>query len=313
MDLPVVLIPEPLAQAPLDWLSERARIIHPESQTISDDELAQADALIVRTYTKVDRSLLDRAPNLRVIARAGVGLDNIDLDACKSRSIPVVHTPAANTEAVVEYVLSMMLGALRPIVQLDHQIDPSQWGSFRDDAITPGTCVGTSLGIIGMGRIGQHVARCATALGMKPMYNDLIQIDPDNRHGASPQKLDTIARDCRVITIHIDGREENRKILDDTFFNQLRDDVILINASRGMVMDTQAAARFAQTHHSATLILDVHDPEPIPEDSLLWSLPNVTLTPHIAAGTRQAKEAMSWVVRDVVRVLNAEAPEYPAC
>ncbi len=312
MDLPVVLIPEPLAQAPLDWLSERARIIHPESQTISDDELAQADALIVRTYTKVDRSLLDRAPNLRVIARAGVGLDNIDLDACKSRSIPVVHTPAANTEAVVEYVLSMMLGALRPIVQLDHQIDPSQWGSFRDDAITPGTCVGTSLGIIGMGRIGQRVARCATALGMKPMYNDLIQIDPDNRHGASPQNLDTIARDCQVITIHIDGREENRKILDETFFNQLRDDVILINASRGMVMDTQAAAHFAQTHPSATLILDVHDPEPIPEDSLLWSLPNVTLTPHIAAGTRQAKEAMSWVVRDVVHVLNAEAPEYPA-
>ena len=312
MDLPDVLIPEPLAPAPLEWLRERARIIHPVSQTISDAELAQADALIVRTYTRVDRSLLDRAPNLRVIARAGVGLDNIDLDACKSRNIPVVHTPAANTEAVVEYVVSVMLSTLRPIAQLDHQIDPTQWGSFRDDAITPGTCVGTSLGIIGMGRIGQRVAQCAAALAMETMYYDLIEIDPEQRHGASPHDLNTIARDCRVITIHIDGREENRKILDQSFFDQLRDDVILINASRGMVMDTHAAIRFAQVHPDATLILDVHDPEPIPEDSLLWSLPNVTLTPHIAAGTRQAKEAMSWVVRDVVRVLNAESPEYPA-
>ena len=77
-------------------------------------------------------------------------------------------------------------------------------------------------------------------------------------------------------------------------------------------MDTHAAIRFAQAHPNATLILDVHEPEPIPEDSLLWSSPNLTLTPHIAAATRQAKEAMSWVVRDVVRVLNAEAPEYPA-
>lgn len=312
MNLPVVLIPEPLAPAPLEWLSTRAQVIHPASTLISAEELEAADALIVRTYTRVDSTLLDRAPNLRVIARAGVGLDNIDLDACRARDIPVVHTPNANTEAVVEYVMSMLLGALRPIAQLDHQIDPSQWGALRDDAISPGTCVGASLGIIGMGRIGQRVARCAAALAMHTTFHDLIEIDPADRHGASSNDLESIARESHAITIHIDGREENRNIIDQSFFDHLRDDVVLINASRGMVMDTRAAIRFAQSHPDAKLILDVHDPEPIPMESLLWSLPNVTLTPHIAAGTRQAKEEMSWVVRDVVRVLNGEAPRFPA-
>lgn len=312
MPRPTVLITEPLAQAPRDWLRERADVCDIHDTTPSDEDLRGIQALIVRTYTRVDAALLERAPNLRVVARAGVGLDNIDLDACRRAGVRVVHTPAANTEAVVEYVISTMMGALRQIATVDRPIDPATWRSQRDKAISPTSCVGTQLGIIGLGRIGSRVAQCARALSMRVAFNDLVEIDPQLRWGAEPMELSTLARTAQVLTIHVDGREENRSIFSEPFLSQLREDVILINASRGHVLDTRATIDFARAKPNARLFLDVHDPEPIPTDSPLWELPNVTLTPHIAAGTRQAKEAMSWVVRDVVRVLDGEPPHHPA-
>ena len=312
MTRPRVLITEPIATSPLEWLRSRAQVRVLDRDAPSDADLEFAQALVVRTYTRVDEALLNRAPNLRVVARAGVGLDNIDLDACRTRGIPVVHTPAANTEGVVEFVISMMLRTLRPIVTLDQPLEPARWGRFRDEAVTPRTCVGTSLGIVGMGRIGSRVARVAESLGMRVVYHDLIDIDERSRCGAIPMDLETLASQSQVLTIHVDGRASNAKHFGSSFFAMLRPDVVLINASRGMVLDTDAATEFAKAHPQARLILDVHDPEPIPVESQLWGLRNVILTPHIAAGTRQAKEAMSWVVRDVMRVLSGEPPEYPA-
>lgn len=312
MPPPVVLITEPLAPPPLEWIRARADTRYSDGPDPSDRDLASAEGLVVRTYTRVDRALLDRAPNLRVVARAGVGLDNIDLDACRQRGVRVVHTPAANTEAVVEYVISMMLQTLRPIDRLESPIDAAAWRARRDEAITPHSCVATPIGIIGMGRIGARVARCAEALSMRVAYTDLLEIDPQLRAGAKPMDLGTLAKESRVISVHVDGRDGNRHLLDASIFAKLRDDVVLINASRGFVIDTQAAIEFARSHPDARLILDVHDPEPVPTDSALWELPNVTITPHIGAGTRQAKEAMSWVVRDLMRVLEGEPPHHPA-
>jgi phosphoglycerate dehydrogenase-like enzyme len=311
MTRPIVAITEPLAPEPLEWLRTRSDVRLLNSTNPSEADLREAHALIVRTYTRVDGSLLDRAPYLRVVARAGVGLDNIDLDACRSRSIAVVHTPAANTEAVVEYVTSMMLRALRPITTLEQPIDPGDWVEMRDRAITPGSCVHESIGIIGHGRIGSRVARVARALSMRVRCNDLRELNPQESQGIECVDLATLARESRVISIHVDGRASNARFFADSFFTKLRPDAILINASRGFVLDTDAALRFARANPESKLILDVHDPEPIPTNSPLWTLPNVTLTPHIAAGTRQAKDAMSWVVRDVIRVLSGEPPEHP--
>jgi len=310
MTRPSVLITEPIAPAPLAWIGERAAVRVLDRPEPSSDDLRSADALIVRTYTRVDASLLDQAPKLRVIARAGVGLDNIDLDECRRRGIAVVHTPSANAGAVVEYVTGMMLNALRHIEQLRGPIDPGAWGRTRDQQVTPGSCVGAPVGIIGLGQIGSRIARVADALQMRACYNDLAEIPEHRRAGAVPVDLTTLASDSRVISIHVDGRASNAQYFGPAFFASLRPDVVLINASRGFVLDTDAAITFARANPGARLILDVHDPEPIPLDSPLWSLGNVTLTPHIAAGTREAKEAMSWVVRDVMRVLAGEEPEH---
>ncbi len=313
MTHPLVLITEPLSPVPLDWLGDRCQV---ESIGVDDDRfedsLAQAQGLIVRTYTQVDAGLLSRAPNLRVVGRAGVGIDNIDLQACADRGIRVVHTPHSNAMAVVEYTVSMLIQALRPIHPISKALSKDQWRDARERAISPGSVVGSSLGVVGFGHIGSRVARAAMALGMEVGFNDLRSIEPGIAGDARAESLDDLLTRSRCVCLHVDGRAENRGMIGDREFGLMRPDVVLMNASRGFVVDPVAAARFARSNPDARLVLDVHDPEPIDPGSELLNLENVTLTPHIAAATRQAKEAMSWVVRDVLAVLNGDDPEFAA-
>lgn len=314
MPKPIVIVSEPIASEPLDWLAQRVQLVDATRLDRSEllDQLANAHALVVRTYTIVDAELLDRAPSLRVVARAGVGLDNINLDACRSRSVRVVHTPAANTNAVVEYVTQMMLAAIRPITHLEHPVSDADWHTLREQAITPRTCVGAQLGIVGFGKIGSTLARVAAALGMRVVYHDIQEIAEHNRNGSRSVSLEELAATSDVISIHVDSRASNRHFFASSFFNQLRPNAILLNTARGFVIDDHAAATFAQSNPNATLIFDVHNPEPIAVDSPLNTILNVIRTPHIAAATKSAKEQMSWVARDVVRVLAGEDPEFPA-
>tara|TARA_R110002096_G_scaffold344921_9_gene538286 strand:+ start:56739 stop:57770 length:1032 start_codon:yes stop_codon:yes gene_type:complete len=313
MTTPIILITEPIAQEPKTWLSGHGTVVemgpnHPEFAST----LANAEGLVVRTYTIVDQALLDQAPMLKVIARAGVGLDNIDLNACTARGIRVVNAPHANAMAVVEYMISMLLNTLRPIQSITDPQDLNNWHQLREDAITPRSVVGASLGIIGLGYIGSRVARAASGLGMQVHHNDLRRIPEGQSQGSTHQALETLLSQSETISIHVDGRAENNDFINDDAFALMRSDVVLINASRGFVVDPLAAARFAESNPDATLILDVHHPEPIQSDSPLLVLPNVILTPHIAAATKQAKTEMSWVVRDVVAVLTSQDPEFPA-
>ena len=303
-DRPLVLVTEPLAPEPLGWLGARAEVVRcPPEDPGFDDAISRAHALVVRTATRVDAGLLDRAPRLRVVGRAGVGLENIDQDACARRGVAVVHTPGANADAVAEYTIAMMLGALRPIATErdapDRADTPSAWDAWRRDATTERSAQGETLGIIGLGTIGARVARIARALSMRVLYHDIREIDPAERAGAEPATLEAIVARCGVVSIHVDGRPENTALIGPGAFASMRADVILINTARGAVLDEDAAARFARAHPDARLILDVHAREPFDRASPLASLPNVTRTPHIAAGTRRAKTAMSWVVRDV--------------
>lgn len=314
MPKPTVVISEPIAENPQCWIQKQAQVLYADAgnRQALFDHLAHAQALIVRTYTIVDQELLDHAPELRVIARAGVGLDNIDLCACHQRGICVVHTPRANTQAVVEYVTSMMLTSLRTITWVRPQDSAQDWHAMRDLAITPRSCVGARLGIIGLGNIGSSLARVATALGMEVVYSDLLEIDEHQRAGAIPVNLEELIATSEVISVHVDGRAGNKNLLNKSFFDLLQSDAIVINSSRGFVLDEQAASVYALANPEVQLILDVHSPEPIAHDSPLVGLPNVICTPHIAAGTKSAKEQMSWVVRDVMRVLNGHEPEFPA-
>lgn len=302
---------DPTAQA---WLRERVNLeVCPFDDARFIDVLPQAQGLVVRTYTRVNQALLDRAPNLKVVGRAGVALENIDIRACRERGIEVVHTPAANTQAVVEFVLCLLLDALRPRVFLDGPLEGRDWHGARNHLQGDCHLADLDVGILGFGRIGSRVGKVLTALGCTVRYHDIKAIPADQRHGCEPVPLDELQKTSQVLTIHIDWRDGNHHFIDARFLSQLKPGTIVVNTSRGLAIDPQALADWLKANPKARALLDVHDPhEPLDAGYPLLGLPNAHLAPHIAAATAPARLNMSWVVRDVVAVLEGKEPQWPA-
>lgn len=311
---PLVIQTEHIDPEPAAWLGERCELV----QCPSDDAarfnglLERADGLLIRTYTRVDAPMLARAPRLRVVARAGVGLDNVDIPACRGRGVQVVSTPGANTRAVVELVTAFMLDALRPRAFTDRALDQRTWNATRKDLIAPRQLSDLTLGIVGLGRVGSGVARVGVALDMTVVYHDLLDFPPERRFGATPVRFDEALARADVLTLHPDGRPGNRHLVNAAALARLKPDVVFINTSRGFIVDAAALAAFLRANAGARALLDVHDPEPFGPDYPLLGLPNARLTPHIAAATATAHRNMSWVVRDLWRVLAGEQPEHSA-
>lgn len=295
------------------WLAERCEVLH---IGVDDDRFPKAakdaQALIVRTYTTVDERLLERMPRLRVVGRAGVGLDNIDVEACRNRGVEVVHTPDANTQAVVEYVIAILCDAVRPRLTLGEPVDRARWNEIREEICGAWQMNELILGILGCGRIGRRVAQVAKAIGCTVIYHDLLEIPPEARHGASPVDFSRLLEESDVLTVHVDGRDANHGLIDAGILDRVKNDLILINTSRGFVIDEAALAEWLVRNPTAMAILDVHAQEPFTAEDPLLGLGNVHLAPHLASRTATAMANMSWVVKDVWRVLEDEPPRHPA-
>lgn len=311
---PLVLQTEALDAEARAWLAERTDLRQAPFQDLGALEalLPEARALVVRTYTRVDAALLAQAPHLKVVGRAGVGLDNIDVAACRARGVEVVYTPDANGSAVVELVFAVLLDALRPKLFLEAPLDPAAWAATRKRLTAPRQLEGLTVGILGLGRVGSRIARVAGAFGARTLYTDLKDIPDGLRHGARPVPTSELFASSDVLTVHVDGRASNRGLIDARALAAMKPEVLFINASRGMVVDHAALAAFLRGRPAASAILDVHEPEPIAPDNPLLGLPNAKLMPHIGAATAAAHANMSWVVTDVWRVLCGEAPNFPA-
>lgn len=310
---PLVLQTEHLDAECAAWLGERCELVQCRvDDPRANDLLARASGLVVRTYTQVNAALLDRCPHVKVVARGGVGLDNIDVAECRKRGIKVVYTPEANVQAVTEYVIALMMDAVRPRVDLVQPVSATEWNTLRRTYVGRKQVSELVFGIYGFGRIGRRVARVLSAIGAHVMYHDLLSMPPDWRSTARPVLREELLAQSDVITLHVDGREENRHLIDSFALGRLKPDVTLINTSRGTVIDPKALSRFLKEHPAARAILDVHDPEPIEPGSPLLGLSNVRLLPHLASCTLSAQREMAWVVRDVWRVLNNELPEFEA-
>lgn len=310
----LVIQTENLDEAAAAWLAERCEVVRcaPEEGARFGESLGRAEGLVIRTYTKVDGSMLAKAPRLRVVGRAGVGVDNVDLAACAARGVVVVNTPAANTRAVVEFVTALMLDALRPRTALDHALDVKEWKQVRQGQIAPRQLSDLTLGIYGFGKIGSQVARVGAALDMRVIYHDLVEIPAEIRAGGEPVPRERLLAESDVLTVHVDGRHSNRGLIGVEAFAMMRGGVVFINTSRGHVLDGGPCAAFLRSHPAALALLDVHEPEPFGPDYPLLGLPNARHFPHIGAATASAHRAMSWVVRDVWRVLSGQKPEFVA-
>lgn len=310
---PVVIVTEGSDPKPLDWLRERAEVV----EIAYDDpalpkELARAEGLLVRTYTKVTPAFLAQCPKLRVVGRGGVGIENIDVKACRSRGVEVVYTPDANTLAVGDFVFGYILQLIRP------------WNFFKERAYTPSefkkiraTVRGRQLnemtiGILGMGRVGRRVARIAQGFGLRVIYNDLLDVQSQLDFPATPVDKETLYRESDILSLHVTMLPGNENMVGREQIALMKKDAILINTSRGEVLDAQALAEAIREKRLFGAAIDVYWPEPPPADFPLLGFDNVLLTPHLAARTNTALENMSWVVKDVWKVLNGERPQYPA-
>ena len=306
--LPTVVVTEGLERLPFDWLRAHANVLE-----ISWKEpaklraaLATADGLIVRTYTLVTAELLSHGPKLRVVGRAGVGLDNIDQPACAARHIAVLSTPTANTRAVCEYVFNLIFTLARPVVNLKSPISDEAFHSYRK-TVRGLELSGLTLGILGMGRIGRGVGKIAWAMEMKVLYNDLLDVSKDIDYPAQSVSKPELYKNADILTLHVNHQPNdlNHHLIDAAQLAQMKPTALLLNTCRGEVVNAHALAAALKTKRIAGACLDVHDPEPPPADYPLWQepIPNLILAPHLAARTQGAMDRMSWVARDVVEYL----------
>jgi D-3-phosphoglycerate dehydrogenase len=311
--LPLVIVTEGSDARPLAWLREQARV---EEIGAGDaaffDRLSQAEGLLVRTYTKVNSALLDRAPKLKVVGRGGVGLENIDVPECRKRGIEVVYTPDANTLAVGDFVFGYLLQLLRPWNFFKDEVYPPKEFKRIRDTVRGRQLNELTIGILGMGRVGKRVGRiAASGFGMRVIYNDLQKISGLEFPATAVEK-ETLYREADILTIHVDMRPGNENLVGAKQMSMLKPTAVVINTSRGEVLDASALAAAIREKRIFAAALDVFSPEPPVAGFPLLGLENVLLTPHLAARTTTALENMSWVVRDVVAVMRGEKPKYPA-
>jgi D-3-phosphoglycerate dehydrogenase len=275
--------------------------------------LAHADGLCVRTYTQVNEALLALAPRLKVVARGGVGLENIDVPACRKRGIEVVYAPDANTLAVGDFIFGYLLQLLRPWNFFkDHAYEPKEFKRIRD-TVRGRQLNELTIGIIGMGRVGRRVGHIAAlGFGMTVIYNDLVDVADKLDFPATSVDKPTLYHTADILSLHVDMRPGNRNLVGKEQLAMLKPTAVVLNTSRGEVLDAAALADALRAGKVYGAALDVYAPEPPAPDFPLLGLDRVLLTPHLAARTTTAMENMSWVVRDVIEVLEGRVPKYPA-
>lgn len=289
-----VLVTDGISQTGLKCLVDHANFIVERQPTLPTDELKKIigdyDALIVRSQTKVTGELLEAAGRLRVIARAGVGVDNIDVNAATKKGIIVINAPGANTIAATEHTLAMMLAMARKIPQAHQKTSGGEWdrNSFKGVELYKKT-----LGVVGMGKIGTEVAKRAKGFGMNILgFDPYLTEDRAKKLGITKASLDLIAAEADFITIHTPLTNDTRGIINDEFLSKTKKGVRFVNCARGGIIDEKALVRAIQSGHVAGAALDVFEKEPVGDPELLQN-PNIIVTPHLGASTVEAQEKVA--------------------
>jgi (S)-sulfolactate dehydrogenase len=260
--------------------------------------LAQAEAWIVRNRTQVRGEPLAAAARLKVVGRLGVGLDNIDLDACAARAIEVIPATGANAESVAEYVLAMAMILLRGAAYLSTSAVLA--GRWPRQMLSQGREVaGKTLGLVGFGSIGRVTARKAAAMGMR-----VVAFDPAvaagspswAEHGATPLGLDELLARADVVSLHLPLTDATRGLLDEARLARMKPGAILVNSARGGIVDEAALAKALAAGRLGGAALDVFDREPLAAGSVLADAPNLILTPHVAGVTLESNERVSSII-----------------
>jgi D-3-phosphoglycerate dehydrogenase / 2-oxoglutarate reductase len=284
-----ILVAEPLAAAGIELLKAQPGwdvvISNPKEYA---QHLADAEALFVRSAVKVNAEVLAKAPKLKVIGRAGVGVDNVDLPAATAAGVLVMNTPGGNAVAVAEHTLGLMLCMARALPQA---IVSTKSGKWEKKKFMGAELRGKTLGILGLGYIGQEVVKRARGFEMKiiasdPYANPKIAADL----GVSLVSLDELYAQSDYITLHVAITKETNKMLNDAAFAKMKTGVRIVNCARGELVDSEALARAIQSGKVAGASIDVFETEPPPAGDPLFALETVLATPHIGGSTGEAQE-----------------------
>ena len=264
--------------------------------------LKVADALVVRSATKIGPAMIGLAPELKVIGRAGVGIDNVDVDAASASGVAVYNAPGGNTIAAAEMTMALILSLIRKIPAAERSVRDGHWdrSAFKGNELR-----GRTLGLIGAGRIGGEVARRCQTFGMDCIVYDPY-LTPDRAASINVRLVDlnNVLDNADVISIHVPLTDETRHLVDDDALSRMRSGVLVINASRGGVIDESALAHALEAGAIAGAALDVYEREPLPDDSPLRDAPNLVLTPHLGGSTSEAQvEVAREVAVHIVRHL----------
>jgi len=244
------------------------------------------DALVVRSSTKVTKDIIDAASKLKVIGRAGVGLDNVDAEAASKRGIIVMNTPAGNTISTCEQTWSLMLSMSRNVPNANTSLKEGKWDRNKYMGVE---LYGKTLGIIGLGRIGTEVAKRAMAFGMRVIaYDPFLTVEKANDLGVELVEIKDIVRESDYITVHTPITNETKHLIGEKEFGQMKKGVRLINCARGGIIDEKALASALDSGQVAGAALDVYEDEP-PKDFTIFKNPKLVATPHLGASTEEAQ------------------------
>lgn len=303
-----VLVTDPLNDHGIRLLMEAEDVFVVKKTGLSEEELIAEipdyHALLVRSQTKVTERVFDAAKNLRVVGRAGVGVDNIDVSSATQRGIVILNAPDGNTISTAEHSFAMMMALARHIPQAHHSLKSGQW---ERKAFLGIELHNKTLGIIGMGRIGTEVAKRAKAFGMAVYsYDPFLTSNRAKRLGVQKVDLPALIEESDFITVHTPLMKDTHHLLSDPEFAAMKDGVRVLNCARGGIIDEGALLRALETGKVAGAALDVFEDEP-PTNRRLLNHPRVIVTPHLGASTREAQENVALdVSQEVLHVLRGE-------
>ena len=288
-----VLVCDPISQSGIDYLKQQDGLEtvvldrrHTEEELLP--LVKDASAMAVRSETKVTKAILEAAPDMRIVGRAGVGVDNIDIEAATQNGVIVMNTPGGNTTATCELTFSMMMALARNIPQAHGSMSTGEWNRKAFKGVE---LYGKTLGVLGMGRIGGEVARRAVAFGMRVMAYDPY-ITPSRAKALQVElaSLEDIYAAADFITVHMPMTDETRGMLNKDTFATMKPSVRLLNCARGGIINENDLCDALKEGKIAGAALDVYESEPLAEDSPLRNCPNLILTPHLGASTVEAQD-----------------------
>lgn len=277
---------------------------HPELENL----VAGVDGVLSLLNDRIDGALLDGSPTIKVVSNFAVGFDNIDVPACTERGVAVCTTPDVLTETTAEFGMALIFTVARQIVPGERAAREGDWKTWYPMRFLGRDLAGLTLGVVGLGRIGSHLATMASAIGMKVLY-----FDPQNEDSRFERvELPELLASSDIVSLHVPLTAQTRGLIGREALRTMKSDAILINTSRGPVVDIDALVESLQSGHLGGVGLDVTDPEPLPADHSLYAIDRVTITPHIASATHGTRRMMAQLsVDNVIAVLTGSEP--PNC